>query len=367
DCDYSKLAHYFEFAHIYYKNSAFPKKKKRKLINTFDSESIFYNFFLSLFCSNMKSSLVYAIILVALYVLNVLYVVASANNVARDNSNEKGQKSLNNQDNMCISWNMLANHSLSQMWTCVQHPRGHTNVRKSSVQILNNESLHKSIRVLISIPNHQQIQSNENKYIKMSTMNISTCTSGILSKSYSLTYKSISQRLDLKYIFLNQKHSVFASTVVIVMTSIPASNGVCKWVGANRAFDKLFVTNCSSTTLVRTPNLAINNICSRSNSAFPLYRARIKKKLPFQIYTKSSAYIQAIVVNTRKFVMHQQFAIRQVIALSARNIFGTLFDALMLGSFFFFYYFFFKTTNKKNFDRSYDVAQKIKYGRHGQN
>ncbi|ETO34034.1 hypothetical protein RFI_03059 [Reticulomyxa filosa] len=159
----------------------------------------------------MKPSFVYEIILVALHVLNALYVVASANNVARDNSNEKGQKSLNNQDNMyisTISWNILANHSLSQMWTCVQHPQSHNNVRTLSVQILNNGSLHKSIRVLISMPITKQMQSNENTYIKMSAMNISTYTSGILSKSCSLTYKSVSQRYITMIEKSNEKKNV---------------------------------------------------------------------------------------------------------------------------------------------------------------
>ncbi|ETO07110.1 hypothetical protein RFI_30283 [Reticulomyxa filosa] len=135
--------------------------------------------------------------------------------------------------------------------------------------------------------------------------------------------------------FLNkQKHSA----VVIVMTSTPPSNGICKWVGqtgANRAFDELFMTNCSSTTLVRTPNLVINNIWSSSNFAFPMSRVLIKKKMIFQIHAKANAHIQAIVANKRNFVMNQKFDICQVTVLSASNIFEMMLDTSMLGSFFF--------------------------------
>ncbi|ETO07109.1 hypothetical protein RFI_30282 [Reticulomyxa filosa] len=141
----------------------------------------------------MKLLLVYEIILMVLHVLKAFYVEASANNVARANSNENGQKNLNNKDDMyilIISWNMLANHSLSQMWTCVQYPRGHNNVRMSSVQIFNNGPVHKSIRILRSIQIINQMLSNENMLYQNVTINISTYTSGISSISHSLIYKS---------------------------------------------------------------------------------------------------------------------------------------------------------------------------------
>ncbi|ETO02341.1 hypothetical protein RFI_35095, partial [Reticulomyxa filosa] len=216
-----------------------------------------------------------------LHVLNAFHVVTSANDVAKDNSNKDSKKYLNNQNDIyvsIISWNMLAN-SISQMCICVQYPLNHNNVRILSLQIFNNVSVHKSVRVLRSISIINQMQSNENMCIKISTINISTHTLGIPSKLYSLAHR----------LFNKQKHSVFTSAVVIVMTSTLLSNVVCRWVGhalTNRAF---------------------NEFC---NSAFQMFHDN-KKKIKIPNLHKTNTQVQDIVAKAINFVIHQQFAIRK--------------------------------------------------------
>ncbi|ETN99005.1 hypothetical protein RFI_38482 [Reticulomyxa filosa] len=213
----------------------------------------------------MKPSSVYEIILRALHVLNTFYVVTSANNVARDDSNENGQTYFNNSRRYEYINNIMEYVgqllSFSQMWTCVQYLRDHGNVKILSVQMFNN--VHKDIRI------HQML-SNENMYTRIFAMDI-TYTSrnhqhhNYLHTNQHHTIDCIYDGFELKYIFFNkQKHSA----VVIVMAGIPLSNGVCKWIGqtgANKTFGGLFVNNYSSTTLMQMPNMIINNIWSSSN------------------------------------------------------------------------------------------------------
>ncbi|ETO31075.1 hypothetical protein RFI_06045 [Reticulomyxa filosa] len=211
-----------------------------------------------------------------LQVLNVFYVLANANNAVRDSSNENRQKYFNDQDYMRIS---IISHNI-QMWACVQYQLDYNNVIMSSMQIFNNMCLHKSIRAIRNMSIINQIQSKENVHIKMSTMNISPDTSGISLILHSVTYKSTLHRYITVIERSNEKKNVFTSVIVTVMTNTQLLNGTYKLFGqtvVDRAFDKLFVTNCYITTLARTQNVASSNIYSTSNSVFPMYRAMIKK------------------------------------------------------------------------------------------
>ncbi|ETO36844.1 hypothetical protein RFI_00220 [Reticulomyxa filosa] len=162
----------------------------------------------------MKPSLVYEIILVILHVLTAVLVVSNASIVAKENANENNPIYSNNQDHMytlIISLNKLANQSVSQMWKsetlkCVQCPQGCNNITEISPVQLKNASM----RIIKSMSMTTR-QSKKNTY-----MNIFS-TSRISATSFKPKYSVYA--------------SIEAEVGIIVMTSTPQPNGVCKWFG----------------------------------------------------------------------------------------------------------------------------------------
>ncbi|ETN97364.1 hypothetical protein RFI_40166 [Reticulomyxa filosa] len=158
-----------------------------------------------------------------------------------------------------------------------------------------------------------------------------------------------------------QKHSVCASIEVdvgVIMISAP----VCKWFvqpGAHITFDAWLLIDCSSTTMERTPTLAINNVYNRSNSAFPMYRVPNKINC-WPKFIQSPTSQSKLSLSTHSTLS----CTNSIFTKSQANILKMLF-VLQCYVLFFFLILFFK--NNKKFDRSYDLAQKKKneHGRQG--
>ncbi|ETO09854.1 hypothetical protein RFI_27526 [Reticulomyxa filosa] len=266
----------------------------------------------------MNPSLVYEVILIILQVLTAVLVISSASNVAKENSNSNGPIYSNNQDDLgtlMISSNELTNHSVSQMWKCVQCSQGFNSVTEMSVQLKNI-----SIRIIKSTL-MITIQSKKNIYTKAQAMDIFT-TSRISSTYFALKYSVCA--------------SIEVDVDVIVIIRSPQSK-MCKWFGhpiAQITFNVYLMIDCSSTTMARTLNLDINNIYNSSNSF--------------------NVPVQAIIINTRNFAAPTSL-IHQITNQLASKIFQvcSIFQCYVL---FFLLLFFLK--NKKNLYRSYDVAQK---------
>ncbi|ETO11847.1 hypothetical protein RFI_25529 [Reticulomyxa filosa] len=148
---------------------------------------------------------------------------------------------------------------------------------------------------------------------------------------------------DLKWIF-KKKHIVYVPAF-----NAQQPNGLYKWFGQPEThiiFDVWLVINCTSTKMVRMPNLAINYAYNGSNFAFPTYCIPIKRM--------SKVTVQTITVNRFNFAMHYiQYS--SITSQLVSNTFQILFifQCYVL----FFFNTFFKNKQKK-MDRSYDVAQK---------
>ncbi|ETO08352.1 hypothetical protein RFI_29037, partial [Reticulomyxa filosa] len=238
------------------------------------------------FNGKMKPSLVYAIVLIILRVLTAVLAMSSESNVAKENSNENDPTYSNNHDYMgalLLSLNKLANHSVGQMWKskmwkCVKCPQCLDNVTEISVQLK-----HASLRKQQGQKHLKKKNVHEKKKRFLRT---SRKVRGMIYCTYD--------GFDLKWICKKQKHSLCAGIevdVVVIVISAPQSNGIYKWFvqpGTQITFDFWLVIDCSSTTMKRMPNLAINNASMAAILHFQLIALESKEWL-FQIYSKPTS------------------------------------------------------------------------------
>ncbi|ETO16245.1 hypothetical protein RFI_21109 [Reticulomyxa filosa] len=254
----------------------------------------------------MKLSLVDEIILIILQVLTAVLAMSSVRSVIKENSNENVIIYSNNQSNMDTLM-AASNDSVRQMWKCVQCQQGFSSV-EISVQLKNI-----SIRVIEST-SMIIMRSKKNIHSKMRAMDIFT-TSRMPSSYFTLKYSVCA--------------SIEVDVDVIVMINSQQSK-VCKWFGhpgAQITFNKCFVIDCSSITMVRTPNLDINNIHNGDNSVFSTYRAPNNTNLQVQIQLArpSHCYQHA------KICCIRQVSIPQITSQLSSKIFQVMFDISMLG------------------------------------
>ncbi|ETO01776.1 hypothetical protein RFI_35664 [Reticulomyxa filosa] len=140
----------------------------------------------------MKSSLV----LMMLHVSNAFVVISSANEMNTSNcswtNRQKHFTQHSNTSILAISRDMLLNHLWKlETWKCEQYLQFYNNMTSApSLQISNNESTNKIIRIFQSTLSANIKQSKKNWHSKTSTMNILISISIIQLTIYKVTLTS---------------------------------------------------------------------------------------------------------------------------------------------------------------------------------